>query len=323
ARGLRARGPRRRGHRLQRPQPADERREPRRPVPSGGGRHRARGHEEARLRAGVPDQLPIGGRAGAVARPLDRERDKGAGREEAPQRADRAGRVHLRPHRDAARARHRVRAPREGGRHRELPPGPRAERRASVPRRAGRDRRRAPGLGRGLLAPVRPPVPGLHEPAVPRHPQAGRAVPPDRARRVTSRPLGEVKVDVLVVGGGLTGLTTAFWLSRLDPAARVVVLEASPRAGGKASTVDVRGFAVDTGPGERVLEPDGTAPRLGTLGVTGEVAPPATEVRRRYLVGRGRLVPVPSGPLGFLASPLLPPLAKARALLEPTVAPLA
>lgn len=140
---------------------------------------------------------------------------------------------------------------------------------------------------------------------------------------MTSRPLGEVKVDVLVVGGGLTGLTTAFWLSRLDPAARVVVLEASPRAGGKASTVDVRGFAVDTGPGTLVLEPEGTAPLLGTLGLTGEVAPPATEVRRRYLVRRGRFVPVPSGPLGFLASPLLPPLAKARALLEPTVAPLA
>lgn len=132
---------------------------------------------------------------------------------------------------------------------------------------------------------------------------------------------GPEPVDVLVVGGGLTGLATAFWVTRLEPGARVVLLEAAERAGGKASTLDVGGFSVDTGPGTLVLEPEGTAPLLDALGLTDEVVAPATDVGRRYLVRRGRLVPVPEGPRGFLASPLLPWPAKLRALLEPTRPP--
>jgi oxygen-dependent protoporphyrinogen oxidase len=132
---------------------------------------------------------------------------------------------------------------------------------------------------------------------------------------------GAAPVDVLVVGGGLAGLATGFWASRLDPSARVVVLEAAARAGGKASTVEVDGFAVDTGPGTLSLEPEATAPLLEALGLAGEALDPATDVGRRYLVRNGRLVPVPSGPGGFLASPLLPWPAKARALLEPTRPP--
>ncbi len=132
---------------------------------------------------------------------------------------------------------------------------------------------------------------------------------------------GATPVDVLVVGGGLSGLVTAFWVSRLDPGARVAVLEASAGAGGKATTVDVDGFAVDTGPGTLVLEPEATVPLLEALCLAGEVLPPATDVGKRYLVRRGRLVPVPAGPSGFLASPLLSWPAKAMALLEPTRPP--
>ncbi len=127
--------------------------------------------------------------------------------------------------------------------------------------------------------------------------------------------------DVLVVGGGLTGLVTGFWASRLDPGARVVVLEAGRRGGGKASTVDVAGFAVDTGPGTLVLEPSATGPLLEALGLADEVEAPATDVGRRFLVSRGRLVPVPTGPGGFLAWPLLSWPEKARALLEVTRPP--
>src|SRR5690606_41531903 len=111
---------------------------------------------------------------------------------------------------------------------------------------------------------------------------------------------GATPVDVLVVGGGRAGRVTAFWVSRLDPGARVAVPEASAGAGGKATTVDVDGFAVDTGPGTLVLEPEATVPLLEALCLAGEVLPPATDVGKRYLVRRGRLVPVPAGPSGFL-----------------------
>ena len=40
------------------------------------------------------------------------------------------------------------------------------------------------------------------------------------------------EVDVAIVGGGYTGLWTAYYLLGLDPSLSVVVLEADTRAGG-------------------------------------------------------------------------------------------
>lgn len=53
---------------------------------------------------------------------------------------------------------------------------------------------------------------------------------------------------VVIVGGGVSGLVTAFRLrQRLGPAARLTVLEQSPRLGGKLRTVDLDGVPTDVG----------------------------------------------------------------------------
>ena len=49
-----------------------------------------------------------------------------------------------------------------------------------------------------------------------------RGIPPRRP----SLP-GSTEADVCIVGAGYTGLWTAYYLSRADPALRIVVLEAS------------------------------------------------------------------------------------------------
>lgn len=67
---------------------------------------------------------------------------------------------------------------------------------------------------------------------------------------------------VAVVGGGITGLTAAYELSRGDDAPRVVVLEAGDRLGGKITTTTT--FAegpVDCGP-DAVLARVPTSPTL-------------------------------------------------------------
>lgn len=46
------------------------------------------------------------------------------------------------------------------------------------------------------------------------------------------RPLDPIEADVAIVGGGVTGAATAFWLRRLDPSLRVVILEAERIAHG-------------------------------------------------------------------------------------------
>ena len=52
---------------------------------------------------------------------------------------------------------------------------------------------------------------------------------------------------VVIVGGGVSGLTTAYRLVQRAPDAEVVVLEASERPGGKLATVDVGGLTLPAG----------------------------------------------------------------------------
>ena len=56
-----------------------------------------------------------------------------------------------------------------------------------------------------------------------------------------------VEAQVAVVGGGISGLATAYWLAA-EHGIDVVVLEADARLGGKVSTRSVAGLPVDTGP---------------------------------------------------------------------------
>src|SRR5947209_3934634 len=54
--------------------------------------------------------------------------------------------------------------------------------------------------------------------------------------RGNSRMRGVVMARVVIVGGGISGLTLAYRLERLAPASEVTVLERTPRPGGKVGT---------------------------------------------------------------------------------------
>ena len=72
------------------------------------------------------------------------------------------------------------------------------------------------------------------DPELPRRARTGRARPPRRGarcRRVTAMSGAR---SVVVVGGGVSGLTTAYRLTKADPSLDVVVLEASDRSGRQA-----------------------------------------------------------------------------------------
>ena len=65
-------------------------------------------------------------------------------------------------------------------------------------------------------------------------------------------------VDVVVIGGGIAGLATAYELSRRGRS--FVVLESAPRAGGVILSEDVDGFTIDGGPDALLIQkPDGIA----------------------------------------------------------------
>lgn len=122
---------------------------------------------------------------------------------------------------------------------------------------------------------------------------------------------------VVVVGGGISGLTAAFQLLRERSDAEVMVLEREDRAGGTATSDAVDGFLVDRGPnGFLTNVPDAYNLSL-ELGLQDELLPASEAAGKRFLFFGGRLVPVPTGAGALLRSPLLSPRGKARMALEP------
>ena len=101
---------------------------------------------------------------------------------------------------------------------------------------------------------------------------------------------------VVVVGGGLAGLTAARDVLLAAPATRVVVLDAADRVGGKLRRVEVAGHLVDVG-AEAVLalRPEGTA-LLADLADPDDVVAPTTTSARVW--SRGALHRLPRTRMG-------------------------
>jgi oxygen-dependent protoporphyrinogen oxidase len=121
---------------------------------------------------------------------------------------------------------------------------------------------------------------------------------------------------VVVVGGGISGLTSAFLLAQHGLDVRVLEPE---RPGGKIQSELKGGFLLEHA-AQGFLD---NAPESLALAraLALPTVPASGAARKRYLAVSGRLVPLPSGPLSFLRSPLLPGLAKLRLLVEPWVRP--
>jgi oxygen-dependent protoporphyrinogen oxidase len=111
---------------------------------------------------------------------------------------------------------------------------------------------------------------------------------------------------IVIVGAGLTGLATAFWLQRRASHLEVMVLETRDRAGGNVGTDEIHGYRVERGP-NGFLDRTPAMPRLvEALGLTDQLVAASRGSRRlRFVYVHGRLHPLPSGPLGLLTTPLL------------------
>ncbi len=98
---------------------------------------------------------------------------------------------------------------------------------------------------------------------------------------------------VVIVGGGVTGLVTAWGILRDRPEATVTVLEASDRLGGQVRAIDVGGVAVDVGAEAIHLGAPAAADLVRTLGLDTTVIP-ARRGQSMLLTRRG-LRPLPAG----------------------------
>ena len=122
--------------------------------------------------------------------------------------------------------------------------------------------------------------------------------------------------DVVVVGGGISGLGAAHALARAG--ADVVVVEAGDQVGGNLrSWRDEEGFLLEGGPNTLSVTDGELEAHLRSEGLEDEMVFPGSTATKRYVVFRGRPVALPSSPGGLLSTPLLSPVGKLRLLGEP------
>ncbi len=98
-------------------------------------------------------------------------------------------------------------------------------------------------------------------------------------------------VDVIVVGGGIAGLSVAYELHRRGVS--FVVLEGTSRAGGVILSEEVDGFTLDAGPDALLVQKPDAIRLCDELGLGRELVP-TLPPRLAYIQRAGRLHPLPA-----------------------------
>lgn len=127
------------------------------------------------------------------------------------------------------------------------------------------------------------------------------------------------KTEVLVVGAGLTGLTTAYQLSKSGK--KVHVVEQRKRVGGQIQTFCEDGFVFESGPTTGSVSTPEVAELMSDLTISSDgkcLLETAPDSSKRRLIWKGdRFHDLPSGPLSAISTPLFRFSDKIRILGEP------
>ncbi|MDH3472516.1 MAG: protoporphyrinogen oxidase [Rhodospirillales bacterium] len=128
---------------------------------------------------------------------------------------------------------------------------------------------------------------------------------------------------VVIVGGGISGLSTAWFLRRRGRAVRV--LESRDRVGGLIATDRSDGFVVERGPNSTLQKAGTSDDALGRLvaeaGLGDRLVEAGEAGRKRYILRAGQLRALPTSPIAFLTTKLFSWRAKLRLLREPFIRP--
>ncbi|WP_100403356.1 protoporphyrinogen oxidase [Bacillus sp. FJAT-42315] len=118
----------------------------------------------------------------------------------------------------------------------------------------------------------------------------------------------EENKKVVVIGGGITGLTTAYYLQKQAKenqlALDITLIEATPRLGGKIQTVRKDGFVIERGP-DSFLERKASAARLAKeVGLGEQLVNNSTG--QSYVLVNGKLHPMPGGSVMGIPTQIAP-----------------
>jgi oxygen-dependent protoporphyrinogen oxidase len=116
--------------------------------------------------------------------------------------------------------------------------------------------------------------------------------------------------DVIIVGGGITGMAAAYQLQKETTAAgrplSYTLLESSPALGGKITTDYVDGFTIEGGPDCFISQKPWAADLCRELGIGDELIGTNDERRKTFVLNHGRLTPLPDGVMLIVPTRITP-----------------
>ncbi len=129
--------------------------------------------------------------------------------------------------------------------------------------------------------------------------------------------MSDSSTRIAIIGGGITGLATAEWLRHDHGLDDVVVLESSGRAGGKIRTAIEDGHTVEWGPQGFLDNAPDTLELARVTGLGDDLVPAGDASADRFILRGGKLRAVPTSPVAFATSSLLPLAGRLRVFTEP------
>lgn len=126
----------------------------------------------------------------------------------------------------------------------------------------------------------------------------------------------------LVIGGGISGLSAAYYLAKKFDPTEITLIEATPELGGVIRGTTFGERWVETGPDSFITRNSAAVDLAGELGLTCDLTSPATN--SAYIYSNSRLHPMPKGTVfgapsdlnKFLGNSLISKYGQARAALE-------
>lgn len=121
----------------------------------------------------------------------------------------------------------------------------------------------------------------------------------------------------IVIGGGISGLCAAYWLTQENY--NVIVLERDAAPGGAMKTVRKDGYLIDTGPNSSLETTPLFNELFHSLGIIDRRVYANENSNKRYILRNGKLHAIPMSPGAFLKTKLWSTKGKLRLLKEPFI----
>jgi oxygen-dependent protoporphyrinogen oxidase len=109
---------------------------------------------------------------------------------------------------------------------------------------------------------------------------------------------------VAIIGGGISGLSTAYYLSKAGIPA--TLFESRPRLGGVIQTEQVEGCTIEGGPDSFLSAKPAALELIRELGLGEQVIGSNDQIRVTYVRKNGRLVPLPDGLMMMVPTKIMP-----------------